>query len=68
MRYIEEIGKHAERTTKIKPFINEYKLEGINFPSEKDDCKKFEENNVRIVLNVLHAKKEKNISCSCFEK
>ena len=32
-----EIGKHAERITKIKPFINKYKWEGINFPSEKDD-------------------------------
>ena len=28
----EEIGKHAERITKIKPFINKYKWEGINFP------------------------------------
>ena len=36
----EKIGKHAERITKIKPFINRYKWEGINFPSEKDDWKK----------------------------
>ena len=28
----EQIGKHAERITKIKPFINKYKWEGINFP------------------------------------
>ena len=33
----EEIEKHDERITKIKPFINKYKWEGINFPSEKDD-------------------------------
>ena len=32
----EEIGKHAERITKIKSFINKYKWKGINFPSEKD--------------------------------
>ena len=25
----EEIGKHAERITKIKPFMNKYKWEGI---------------------------------------
>ena len=31
----EEIGKHSERITKIKPFINKYNWEGINFPSEK---------------------------------
>ena len=33
----EETGKHAERKTKVKPFINKYKLERINFPSGKDD-------------------------------
>ena len=31
----EEIGKHAKRITKIKPFINKYNWEGINYPSEK---------------------------------
>ena len=39
----EEIGKHAERITKIKPFINKYNWEGINFQSEKDNWKKFME-------------------------
>ena len=43
--------------TKIKPFINEYNWEEINFPSEKDDWKKFEKNNITITLNVLYAKK-----------
>ena len=32
-----EIETHAERMTKIKLFINKYKWEGTNFPSEKDD-------------------------------
>ena len=32
----EEIVQHAERIIKIKPFVNKYKLEGINFPSKKD--------------------------------
>ena len=36
----EEIGKHAKRISKINPFINKYKWEGTNFPSEKDDRKK----------------------------
>ena len=58
---LEGIGKHAEKITKIKPFINKYKWEGIKFPSEKDDWKKIEKNNVTIVLNVLYAKKEKYI-------
>ena len=43
--------------TKIKPFIDEYNWEEINFPSEKDDWKKFEKNNITITLNVLYAKK-----------
>ena len=46
----EEMGKNPERITKIKPFINKYKKEGINFPSEKDDWKEFEKNNVKIAL------------------
>ena len=54
----EEIGKHAERITKIKPFINKYNWEAINYPSEIDDWKKIEKNNVKIALNVLYAKKK----------
>ena len=38
----EEIKKDPQRITKIKPFINKYNWEGINFPSVKDDCKKFD--------------------------
>ena len=54
-----EIKKDPERITKIKPFINKYNWEGINFPSEEDGWKEFEKNNVTIVLNVLYAKEEK---------
>ena len=53
-----EIGKHSERIIKIRPFINEYNWEGINFSSEKDDWRKFEKNNNIISVNVLYAKKE----------
>ena len=38
----EKIKKDPQRITKIKPFINKYNWEGIHFPSEKDDSKKFE--------------------------
>ena len=44
---------------KVEPFINKYNWEDINFPSKKDDQKKFEKNIVTISLNVLYAKKEK---------
>ena len=53
--------KNPERITKIKPFIDKYDCEGINYPSEKDDQKKFEQNNLTVALNVLYAKKKKYI-------
>ena len=59
--------KDPQRITKTKPFINKYNWEVINFPSEKDDWKKFEKNNVTTGLNVFYAKKEKNISCLCLK-
>ena len=57
--YYEETEKYAERKTKIKPFINKYKWEGINYPSAKNDWKKYEKNKVTIVVKILYAKKEK---------
>ena len=55
----DKIEKDLQRITKIKPFINKYNWEIINFPSEKNDWKKIEKKNVTIALNVLYAKKEK---------
>ena len=63
----EEIRKDPQRIAKIKPFINKYNWEEINYPLEKVDWKKFEKNNVTIALNVLYPKKEKNISFLCFK-
>ena len=37
---LEEIKKDPQRITKIKPFINKYNWERMNFPSEKNDLKK----------------------------
>ena len=51
--------KNPERMRKVKPLTNKYKWEGINFPSEKNDWRGFEKNNVTIALNVLYAKKGK---------
>ena len=39
--------------------MNKYKWKRVNFPSEKNDWKKFEINNVTIALNVLYVKKQK---------
>ena len=51
--------KDPQRLTKVKLFINKYNCERINFPSEKDNWKKFEKNNRAVALNILYAKKEK---------
>ena len=55
----EEIWKHSEKITKIKPFINKCKWEGMNFLSEKYDSKTFYKNYVTIGLNLLYVKTQK---------
>ena len=42
-----------EKVSIIKPFINKYYWEGINYPSKIDDWKTFEKNNQTIDLNFL---------------
>ena len=51
--------KYPQGITIIKPFVNKYNREALNFPSEKNGWKNFEKNNVTISLNVLYANKEK---------
>ena len=55
----EEIKKDTQRKINLNFFLNNYNWEEIDFPSEKDDWKKIEKNNVRIAFNVLHGKKVK---------
>ena len=47
---LEEIKKYLQRITKIKPFMNKYNWERKYVPSEKDDWKKIEKNNVTYIL------------------
>ena len=49
----QNIGNHPERVSNIKPFINQYNWEGIDFPAGIKDWKKFERNNKTIALNIL---------------
>ena len=58
----EEIKKDPQGITNIKPFLNEYKWEWINIPSEKEDWENLGKNNAAITLNVLYAKKDKTYS------
>ena len=59
---MKNLEKNTEIIAKIKPFISKYNCWGINYPSAKDDWKKFEKINLMIALitlNVFYAKKEK---------
>ena len=40
----EEIKIDPQKITKIKPYIDKYNWEGINYRSEKDDWEKFAKN------------------------
>ena len=48
-----QIKNHPERISNLKSFINQYDWKGTNFPSQKEDWKKFESNNKSIALNIL---------------
>ena len=48
------IDKHNQRISKIKPFINNYNWNDINFPAAKKDWNKFQVNNKNVALNILY--------------
>ena len=57
----QRIKKDPQKISKLKPYINQYNWKDIKFPSDKEDWKKFEQNNKEIALNILsvpHNKKE----------
>ena len=57
--YHEQIGKNYCRISNIKPFINNFNWENINFPPQEQDYKTFEMNNKSIALNVLQDNEQK---------
>ena len=50
----EQFEKDPQRISKIKPFIDQYNWNEIDFPSHSKDWKKFESNNKSIALNILY--------------
>ena len=49
----QNIENHPERISNIKPFIDQYNWEGIEFPAGIKDWKRFERSNKGIPLNIL---------------
>ena len=52
-----EKGRNLQRASEVNPFKVKYNWEGLDYPSKKDDLKKFEKNNPKIGLNVLYVTK-----------
>ena len=52
------IENNPQRISKLKPYINKYNWEGINFPAGSKEWQKFEKNNETIALNILYLKKD----------
>ena len=50
----DDIDRNPQRLSKIKPFIDNYNWNYINFPAAKKDWNKFELNNKNVVLNILY--------------
>ena len=53
------IKKGPQKISKLKPYINQYNLKDIEFPSDKEDWKMFEQNNKEIALNILFVRHNK---------
>ena len=49
-----KIDKHPQRISRIKPFIENYNWNDINFPATKKDWNRFEDNNKNVALNILY--------------
>ena len=50
------IESNPQRISKLKPYINKYNWEGINFPAGSKEWQKFERNNNTIAPSVLYVK------------
>ena len=63
----EKIKDHPERTSKIKPFIDQYNWNEIDFPSTGKDWKKSESNNKSIALNILYVPHNTEKICHAYK-
>ena len=45
--------RDPQRISILKPYVNKYNWEGIEFPAGPKDWKKFKRNNKAVALNIL---------------
>ena len=50
----QKISNHSEKTSNLKPFINNYNWNDLEFPAGHKDYSTFEKNNSKIALNILY--------------
>ena len=50
----QSIDNHSERTSKLKPFIDNYNWDNIDFPTGYKDSSAFDKNNNDIAINILY--------------
>ncbi|XP_057310491.1 uncharacterized protein LOC130648455 [Hydractinia symbiolongicarpus] len=53
--HYEDIAKDPQRISKLRPYVDRYKWQGIEFPTSIKDIIKFKRNNPVIAVNVLYA-------------
>ena len=63
----EKIKDYPERISKIKPFIDHYNWNEIDFPSTGKYWKKFESNNKSIALNILYVPHNTEKICHAYK-
>ena len=52
----QRMKKDPQKISKLKPYINQYNWKDIKFPSDKEDWKKFEQNNRKLLeIYYLHS-------------
>ena len=55
----QRIKKDPQTISKLKSYINQYNWKDIKFPLDKEEWKKFEQNNKEIAINVLFVPHDK---------
>ena len=63
----DKINNNPQRVSNIKPSIDQYNWNDIDFPSTSKDWKKFELNNESIVLNILYVPHKPRKICLAYK-